>query len=74
MKFFTRKYFASPRTSAVSAISSSEAMEGPRMWNTTKVICPFFAASMKPMSRSARSVGDSRPARTSITVTVASAN
>ena len=48
-------------------------MVGPRMWNSAKVICPFLAASMKPMSRSACSVGDIRPARTSISVTVASA-
>ena len=40
------------------------------MWKTTKVIWPFFAASRKPMSRNARSVGDIRPARTSITVTL----
>ena len=31
---------------------------------------PFFAASMNPMSRSACSVGDSKPARTSIRLTV----
>ena len=42
------------------------------MWKTTKVSWPFFTASRKPMSRSARSVGESRPARTSITVTLAS--
>ena len=58
---------------AVSSISLSEAIDGPRMWNTVKVSCPFFAASRKPMSRSDRSVGDSRPARMSITVTCASA-
>ncbi len=54
---------------AVSAISSSEAIEGPRIWNTAKVIWPAFAASRKPMSRNEASDGDSRPARTSITVT-----
>jgi hypothetical protein len=54
---------------AVSAISSSEAIEGPRMWNTAKVICPDLAASRKPMSRKEASAGDSSPARTSITVT-----
>ena len=42
------------------------------MWNTTKVIWPFFTASRKPISRSARSVGDNRPARTSMTVTLES--
>src|SRR5258706_16105526 len=47
-------------------------MDGPRMWKTTKVISPFFAASMKPMLRSASKVGDKRPARTSIKLTVAS--
>src|ERR1700720_3873455 len=52
MKFFTRKYFAPSMKFAVSAISSSEAIEGPRMWNTANVICPVFAASRKPMSRS----------------------
>ena len=69
MKFFTRKYFAPCMKFAVSAISSSEAIEGPRIWNTAKVICPAFAASRKPISRSEASDGDSRPARTSITVT-----
>ena len=69
MKFFTRKYFAPVMKFAVSAISSSEAIEGPRMWNTAKVICPDFAASRKPMSRNEASAGDNRPARTSITVT-----
>ena len=54
---------------AVSAISSSEAIEGPRIWNTAKVIWPDLAASRKPMSRSEASAGDSSPARTSITVT-----
>jgi len=39
------------------------------MWNTEKVICPLRAASRKPMSRSALSVGESSPARTSIMVT-----
>ena len=57
---------------AVSSISLSEAIDEPRMWRTTKVICPFFTESRKPMSRSERSVGDSIPARTSITVTLAS--
>jgi hypothetical protein len=37
-----------------------------------KVSWPFFTASRKPISRSERSVGDSSPARTSITVTLAS--
>ena len=37
------------------------------------MIWPFLADSMKPMSLSACSVDDSRPARTSITVTLASA-
>ncbi|MGY4318951.1 hypothetical protein ACVWW1_008278 [Bradyrhizobium sp. JR3.5] len=69
MKFFTRKYFAPFMKLAVSAISSSEAIEGPRMWNTAKVIWPERAASRKPMSRSEASAGDSRPARTSMTVT-----
>ena len=67
------KYLASPRYAAVSAISSSDIV-GPRMWNTVKVIWIFFfAASIKPMSRSALSVGSIRPARTSISVTDASA-
>ena len=57
---------------AVSSISLSEAIDEPRIWKTTKVICPFFTASRKPMSRKARSVGDSSPARTSMTVTLAS--
>jgi hypothetical protein len=48
MKFFTMKYFASPRYATVSTISSSEAMEGPRMWKRTKVMSPFFAASDEP--------------------------
>ena len=43
------------------------------MWNTVKVSWAFFAASRKPMSRSAFSVVDSSPARMSITVTCASA-
>ncbi len=43
------------------------------MWNTAKVIWPFLADSRKPMSLSACSVGDNRPARTSITVTWAAA-
>ena len=43
------------------------------MWNTVKVSWAFFAASRKPMSRSDRSVVESRPARMSITVTCASA-
>ena len=54
---------------AVSAISSSEAIEGPRIWNTAKVIWPERAASRKPISRSEASAGDNNPARTSITVT-----
>src|SRR5437879_9242839 len=54
---------------AVSAISSSEAIDGPSIWNTAKVICPVFAASRNPMSRNEASAGDNRPARTSITVT-----
>ncbi len=37
-----------------------------------EVSWPFFTASRKPMSRSERSVGDNRPARTSMTVTLAS--
>jgi hypothetical protein len=57
---------------AVSSISFKEAIEEPRMWNTTKVICPFLTASRKPISRKACSVGDINPARTSTTVTVAS--
>ena len=57
---------------AVSSISPSEAIEGPRIWNTVKVSCAFFAASRKPMSRSDCSVVESRPARMSITVTCAS--
>src|SRR5260370_199981 len=69
MKFFTRKYFAPCMKFAVSAISSSDAIEGPRMWNTANVIWPDFAASRKPMSRNEASDGDNRPARTSITVT-----
>src|SRR6266446_6982487 len=69
MKFFTRKYFAPVMKFAVSAISSSEAIEGPRMWNTAKVIWPDLAASRKPMSRNEANAGDNRPARTSITVT-----
>ena len=51
MKFFTRKYLAPLMKFEVSAISSSEAIEGPRMWNTAKVIWPDLAASRKPMSR-----------------------
>src|ERR1700716_2748865 len=43
---------------AVSAISSSEAIDGPSIWNTAKVICPDFAASRKPMSRNEASAGD----------------
>ena len=58
----------------MSSISLSEAIDEPSMWKTTKVICPFFTESRKPMSRSARSVGDKSPARTSITVTLASVN
>ncbi len=69
MKFFTRKYFAPVMKFAVSAISSNEAIEGPRIWNTAKVICPARAASRKPISRKEASAGDKRPARTSITVT-----
>ncbi|MGY4434713.1 hypothetical protein ACVWWO_007190 [Bradyrhizobium sp. F1.13.1] len=69
MKFFTRKYLAPVMKPAVSAISSREAIEGPRMWNTAKVIWPALAASRKPMSRKEASAGESRPARTSITVT-----
>ena len=69
MKFFTRKYLAPVMKPAVEAISSSEAIEGPRMWNTQKVIWPDLAASRKPISRSEASAGDNRPARTSITVT-----
>src|SRR5262249_11901679 len=72
MKFLTRKYLASVVKADVSSISLSEAIDEPRMWKTTKVSCPFFTASRKPISRSDRSVGDSRPARTSITVTLAS--
>ena len=53
---------------AVSAISSSEAIEGPNIWNTANDL-PALAASRKPMSRSEASAGDSSPARTSITVT-----
>ena len=41
------------------------------MWNTAKLICPFFAESRKPISLSACNVDDRRPARTSITVTQA---
>src|SRR3569833_3363272 len=69
MKFFTRKYFAPVMKLAVSAISSSEAIDEPRMWNTANVIWPERAASRKPMSRKAARIGDIRPARTSITVT-----
>ncbi len=72
MKFLTRKYLASAAKLAVSSISFSEAIDEPRIWKTAKVSCPFFTASRKPMSRSERSVGDSRPARTSMTVTLAS--
>ena len=50
----------------------SEAIDEPRMRNTTKVMCPFLTASRKPISRKACSVGDINPARTSTTVTVAS--
>ena len=57
----------------VSSISLSEASDGPRMWNTTKVSWSFLPASRKPMSRSERSVVESRPARTSMTVSWASA-
>jgi hypothetical protein len=64
---------ASPTRRAVSAISLSEAIDGPRIWNTAKVIWPFLADSRKPMSDSACKVDDNRPARTSITVTLASA-
>src|SRR6266576_1250321 len=67
MKFFTRKYFAPCMKFAVSAISSSEAIDGPRMWNTAKVICPVFAASRNPMSRNEASAhvdhGDGRACR-----------
>jgi hypothetical protein len=38
-----------------------------------RVICPVFPNSMKPMLLNACSVEDNRPARTSITVTLASA-
>jgi hypothetical protein len=31
------------------------------MWKTTKVICAFFTASRKPISRRACSVGDIKP-------------
>lgn len=70
---FDQEVVASPTKRAVSAISSSEAIEGPRMWNAAKAIWPFLTDSRKPMSLSACSVGDSSPARTSITVTLASA-
>src|SRR5665647_719985 len=63
----------SPTKRAVSAISSSDVIEGPRIWNTAKVIWPFLADSKKPISLSACSVGDNSTARTSITVTLASA-
>jgi hypothetical protein len=36
MKFFTRKYFAPVMKFAVSAISSSEAIDEPRIWKTAK--------------------------------------
>jgi hypothetical protein len=72
MKFLTRKYLASVVKTEVSSISLREAIDEPRIWKTTKVSCPFFTASRKPMSRSERSVGESSPARTSITVTLAS--
>jgi hypothetical protein len=42
------------------------------MWKIAKLICPFFADSRKPMSLSACSVDDNRPACTSIIVTQAS--
>src|SRR6516225_11805714 len=72
MKFLTKKYSASVVNGEVSSISLSEAIDEPRIWNTTKVICPFLTASRKPISRKACSVGDINPARTSTTVTVAS--
>ncbi len=55
MKFFTRKYLAPTMKFAVSAISSSEAIEGPSIWKTAKVIWPDFAASRKPISGKSRS-------------------
>src|SRR3981081_1547914 len=69
MKFFTREAFAAVMKFAVSAISSSEAIEGPNIWNTAKVIWPDFAASRNPMSRSEAKAGDNRPAGTAITAT-----
>ena len=55
---------------AVSAISSSEAIDGPEYVEHGKGdLARSCAASRKPMSRSEASAGDSSPARTSITVT-----
>src|SRR5260370_41969287 len=70
MKFLTRKYSASRVNGAVSSISFSEAIEEPRMWNTTKVICPFFTASKKQISRKTCSVSALKPAQSSTTVTL----
>src|SRR5262249_36332756 len=67
-----QEILASGVDGAVSSISFNEAIDEPRMWNTTKVICPFLTASRNPISRKACSVGDINPARTSTTVTVAS--
>ena len=39
------------------------------MWKTPRLNCPRFTPSRKPISFSARNVGESSPARTSMTVT-----
>ena len=41
-------------------------MDGPRMWKTTKVMSPFFAASINPILRNASSVGDSKSIRSAV--------
>ena len=51
---------------AVSLISDSEAIDGPRMWKRTKLNSPAFAASRKPTSRSAARLEASAPARVSM--------
>src|ERR1700753_1615432 len=57
MKFLTRKYLAPLMKLAVSAISSSEAIEGPSIWNTANVIWPVLAASRNPISRRQATAG-----------------
>ena len=66
MKFFTKKYFASPRYAAVSTISSSEAMEGPENVEEDKGDVALLRRLDELDVALPCSVDDSKPARTSI--------